>query len=617
MNSEYQSKQQQVTQLTLHELESGSSMRFTLYRVPAKAIFSDMGFHPDLSMVRSTPTGNARKIGPLALLLALGLAACQANQAPFSRGAASDPAANAPVGPGYDAASYLTANQATALGDIETASRDYTYALAADPDNERLLARSFRSLYLSGRIDSADAIATKLGRAGVSVKQGSEPAAAIAGRNGDWRGLEVVATHLSEDAGSYTLGKVLEAWSLAFQGRGDAGLSALADAGLEEGAAAMLSGQFALMQEHLGRGGEALSAARAALDRDARNFDTVVLMAGVLARHGAIVEAENLLLEQSGGNFAWKRLAASLDGADSPLMRKPPPRRLLANAIVDVVTTPGNPYVETLARLRLARFLDGDDGRVNYHLGRGMERTDTTLEVFAAIPEDSPWHEPSRIAVALELSRTPDGMERAARILDGLIADDPENPMLWRLAGDNSRRHKRFDAALDAFDRALALGGDRARLEYSRAVALDHLGRDSEAEAAFRESLEIDRGNPFMLNYFGYWLLENGGDAREALSLIRLAVEAQPRNGYFVDSLGWGYFRLGQYRKALNLLERAVTLEPTNATIIDHLGDAYAKNGRRREAVFEWQRALHYADDEVDPEEIQAKIDGVKSGTDQ
>ena len=551
------------------------------------------------------------------LLLALGLAACQTGGAAWTGAVAPDSAAVAPSGSGYDAASYLTARQAALAGDIETAAGSYTTALAADPENWQLLEQSFRALYLAGRIDSADAVATTLERTGKPVSMGSEPAAAIAARNGDWSGLEVIARHLTEDADSYILGKVLEAWAFALQGRGDAGLSALMEAARDEEPPAMLFAQTALMNDYLGRGEQAVEAARATLRRNGRNPDMVIRMAGVLARNGAVDAAGGLLLGQTNRSYAWERLAGTLERPDGFLLRTPEPRRRLADATLDAGLVDGNSFAAAMTRVRLAHYLDAGNDRVRYHLGRMLLQTGRSvdgLDVHALIGAGSPWYQPSRIRAALQHSSAPGGMERAALIFGELIEAEPANPLLWRFAGDNARRHENHKAALGAYHRAIELGGERAKLEYYRGIAFDHLGRDVEAEKAFRRSLAFDGGDAYVLNYLGYWLLEHGGDAREALAMIRRAVEAQPRNGFFMDSLGWGYYRLGRYRQALTLLERAVTMEPTDPTIIDHLGDAYEKNGRRREAVYEWRRALHYADDQVDPAAIQAKIDRATAG---
>ena len=553
----------------------------------------------------------------LALPAALALAA-------FGAAASSGDQATPAAGDGFqareerglDAASFLTAHQATITGDIEGAAGGYTAALAADPASGRLLERTFQSLYLSGRIVDADAIAATLDRMGEPPAQGSEPAAAIAAAGGDWAGVRVLARHMLGSPEGYALGVVLEAWSLAFQGRGDEALSTLADIQLDEQPPEMLFTQTALMLEHLGRGAVAAEAARLAISRNPSDPDTLILMSGILARSGAANQARRRLGRQTGGTYAWDRIAASLADPAAPLRRAPDQRRLLANAVLDVGLLKGSAFPGTMTRFRLARFLDPDDDRTRFHLGSLLHQAGeagVALALHDSIAPGSPWHQPARIRSAIHHSRSPGGKELASTIYSDLIEANPGNPLLHRLRGDNARRHDRFEEALDDYARAIDLGGDRGRLEYYRGIAFDLLERDAEAEAAFRRSLGHDGGNAYALNYLGYWLLEHGGDAAEALSLIRRAVEVQPRNGFFMDSLGWGYYRLGQYSEALVLLERAVILEPADATIIDHLGDAYEKNGRLREAVYEWERALYYADGEVDPEAIRAKIDDARS----
>jgi Flp pilus assembly protein TadD len=80
-------------------------------------------------------------------------------------------------------------------------------------------------------------------------------------------------------------------------------------------------------------------------------------------------------------------------------------------------------------------------------------------------------------------------------------------------------------------------------------------------------------------------------------------VSLRPRDGFIVDSLGWLYYRLGEYDQAVMQLEKAVSLEAADPTITDHLADAYWRVGRREEARYQWQRALW-----LDPAEDQVLI---------
>ena len=70
-----------------------------------------------------------------------------------------------------------------------------------------------------------------------------------------------------------------------------------------------------------------------------------------------------------------------------------------------------------------------------------------------------------------------------------------------------------------------------------------------------------------------------GQNLDEAVQLIAKALEIEPENGYFIDSLGWAYYQQGRYPEALRELQRAVERAKDDPVIFDHLGDAYAKNG--------------------------------------
>ena len=78
-----------------------------------------------------------------------------------------------------------------------------------------------------------------------------------------------------------------------------------------------------------------------------------------------------------------------------------------------------------------------------------------------------------------------------------------------------------------------------------------------------------------------------------------------------MDSLGWAYYRLGNYEEAVKHLDRAVELKPEDPTINDHLGDAYWRVGRTLEARFQWS---HARDLKPEPEDLVKIEDKLKAG---
>jgi Flp pilus assembly protein TadD len=180
--------------------------------------------------------------------------------------------------------------------------------------------------------------------------------------------------------------------------------------------------------------------------------------------------------------------------------------------------------------------------------------------------------------------------------------------------GDALRVAEQFEEAAEAYSRAIALV-DTPRpmhwvLFYTRAIAYERLRQWDLAEADFRKALELEPGQPLVLNYLGYSLVEQRRNLDEALDMIERAVAGQPDDGYITDSLGWVLYRLGRYEEALPHMLRAVELLPADAVINDHLGDVLWKVGRHREAEFQWRRALSLGPaDDLDMDRVRRKLD--------
>jgi tetratricopeptide (TPR) repeat protein len=142
---------------------------------------------------------------------------------------------------------------------------------------------------------------------------------------------------------------------------------------------------------------------------------------------------------------------------------------------------------------------------------------------------------------------------------------------------------------------------------YSLGSFLDRVGRYDESEARFRRALELRPQFAEVMNYLGYSLADRDERLNEALELIRKAVEIDPWNGAYLDSLGWVYFRMGRYHDARAPLERAAKELPNDATVFDHLGDLYSRLQDPTAARAAWRQALGAAPE--NSEAIQRKLD--------
>ena len=132
------------------------------------------------------------------------------------------------------------------------------------------------------------------------------------------------------------------------------------------------------------------------------------------------------------------------------------------------------------------------------------------------------------------------------------------------------------------------------------------------AEEHFRNVLANNPKNAGALNYLGYMYADRGIRLDEALTLIKKALEIEPQNGAYLDSLGWAYFKQGNYELAEENLHKAISKISNDATLHEHLGDLYQKTGRLKLATAHWERALEEWNKSVATEVDQADVASVQ-----
>jgi tetratricopeptide (TPR) repeat protein len=177
------------------------------------------------------------------------------------------------------------------------------------------------------------------------------------------------------------------------------------------------------------------------------------------------------------------------------------------------------------------------------------------------------------------------------------------------------QKGKQFAEAAKALDSAEHLSEskqDKQTVMFMRGAMLEQMKEFEAAEAEFRKVLDVDPENAGALNYLGYMLADRDVRLDEAQKLISKAVELEPQNGAYLDSLGWVYFRQNRLEEAAENLQRALQKMGKDPTVHDHLGDVYFKQGKIREAIAQWQTSLkeyeaNSSQSDVDPTEM-AKV---------
>ena len=184
----------------------------------------------------------------------------------------------------------------------------------------------------------------------------------------------------------------------------------------------------------------------------------------------------------------------------------------------------------------------------------------------------------------------------------------PKNKfLLYRLAS-YYKSNKQYLQSIKIYKKIITLYGEDNRNLFLYASNLDKIGKWDEAKVLFLNLLKKNPKDTFTLNYVSYKLALKSQDLDFALSLIKKALDLEPDNGYFLDTIGWVEFKRKNYNKATFYIEKSISIIPKSSEVLDHLGDCYLMLGRKSEAIFEWKKAIKYEGSESMIRTIQNKL---------
>lgn len=233
-----------------------------------------------------------------------------------------------------------------------------------------------------------------------------------------------------------------------------------------------------------------------------------------------------------------------------------------------------------------------------------------------AVPKDNPTFH-FYLASALALDDRIDPALAAAR---KAIELDDDSPRYHSRVGWILYHGERYEAAreayrqlLDRFDADYGSVETRETLREARLVLSNICviqGDLPEAEEWLQQVLDEFPDDVGAANDLGYLWADRNKHLHRALRMIQHAVDAEPENAAYRDSLGWVLYRLGRYEEAVAELRKAAADDP-DSVVLDHLGDALLKAGRAEEAVEPWRRAAELYREQNEPDKaanIEAKL---------
>jgi tetratricopeptide (TPR) repeat protein len=517
--------------------------------------------------------------------------------------------------------SYLAARHASVERDASSAATFYRSALRTDPKNNELLDRAFISSLAEGDIDEAVKLADRI----LTIDKNNRVARLVVGArdlkqkkyaaaqiniNQSVRGpiTDLVATLLSGWA-AYGAGDTKTAvanidkltgpeWYPIFKDLHSGMILELA--GKEKDAGVRLERAYKLDDS-------ALRVTDAYARWVSRNKDAQAAT-GVYEAFDKKLARHPLVLEGIRETKAGKKLPPLVDS----------PQTGAAEALYGIGASLTRRGGEDLALvyLQLALYLAPNHSLALLSLAdlyESVKKPQMAIKVYERVPASSPLKRNAQIQQATDLDSA-DRSDEAIKILKDVTAQDPRDLEALMALGNVERGRKKFADCTRTYTRgidALPSANDKGNwvYYYFRGICEERSKQWSKAEADMRKALDLQPEQPHVLNYLGYSWIDQGINLDDGMKMIKRAVEQRPDDGYIVDSLGWAYYRIGNFEDAVKNLERAIDLKPEDPTINDHLGDAYWRIGRTLEAKFQW---AHARDLKPEPEElpkIEAKIE--------
>jgi tetratricopeptide (TPR) repeat protein len=517
---------------------------------------------------------------------------------------------------------FLAARHAGVERDAAEAAAYYRAALRGDPRNTELLSRAFLAVLANGDVEES----VKYAERSVQADKNDRIARLVLGlRALKQKHYTTARTQLSQSVrGPITdlAAALLTAWTHTTPNDSKAGVEALDKLAGPDWYNIFKEMHAGLILEMAGHRKEAGKRYEHAYKLDPTALRVVQAYGGYLSRQGNKEEA--LKVYKAFDELLPRHPLITQAISDINANRKVPPlvetpQAGAAEALYGLGAALGRRGGEDLGLiyLQLALYLVPDHPMALLSLAdlyEAVKKPNLAIKVYDRIAPASPVYRNAQIQRALDLDAV-DRTDEAKADLAKLVAADPKDVEAVMALGNIQRARKQFSECGATYSKAVDAipHPERANwvLFYFRGICYERSKQWPKAEADMKKALELYPDQPLVLNYLGYSWIDQGINLDEGMRMIQRAVEQRADDGYIVDSLGWAYFRIGQYDDAVKQLERAVELKPEDPTINDHLGDGYWKVGRQLEARFQWSHARDLKPEPEDLAKIEAKL---KSG---
>ena len=343
-----------------------------------------------------------------------------------------------------------------------------------------------------------------------------------------------------------------------------------------------------------------------AYEQDAHSLFTVKGLIALLQREGKTEKAneiferffkenpDNIMLLESYEKFKAGKMLLS----DEPMTT----RQAVADVLFNFATllSSQNASIAGHQMLNMAEALNPEDEAISFYRGILFEQENQIKEAYAAyknVKENSDVFVAAQVRVAGILQQG-EHFDEAIKLMNHVLKNN-NLPIFKRITAELYYVAGRYPEAVKAYSDILSeentveLSAEKqAHVYFARGSSYERMLKHDMAEKDLQKSIDLNPNDASALNYLGYMLVDMNMDIERGMSLISKALLMRPDDASILDSMGWAWYKSGEFSKAAVFLERAVADNPEDPTINMHLGDAYSKLGRISDARMRFERAL-------------------------
>ena len=155
-------------------------------------------------------------------------------------------------------------------------------------------------------------------------------------------------------------------------------------------------------------------------------------------------------------------------------------------------------------------------------------------------------------------------------------------------------RIKMNDEAIDFYNRALTIRPNSINVLHSIAILYDDIGEWVKSDKIYDQLIDNDPKDAQAFNNYAYSLVERNKDLKRALIYAKKAVELEPKNPSYLDTIGWAYFKMDDLKRAKKYIRQSIEIQDDNSVVLEHFGDILMKSNDSVNALFYYKKAFEF-----------------------